>query len=82
MSNRHSTSIRLPNELRAWAETRSIRNYRSLSAEIVAILTAVRCGEIEMNGFERLANPSHIPGSLELFHHKVGLADAEKTADV
>ncbi|EKF17161.1 Arc family DNA-binding protein [Nitratireductor pacificus] len=67
MSNRHSTSIRLPIEIKEWAESRSIRNHRSMSAEIVAILSAIRDGEKTGTGFEGFANPSGIPGDVPLF---------------
>ncbi|MEQ1938035.1 hypothetical protein ABMA46_07265 [Mesorhizobium sp. CN5-321] len=65
MSN-SPTSIRFPEDLKQWAETRSIRNHRSVSAEVVAILTAVREGEETGSGFERFANPSGTPGTVEL----------------
>lgn len=60
-------SIRLPEELKFWAVTRSIRNHRSVSAEISAILTNVRQGEERGSGFESFANPSGISGAVELF---------------
>ncbi len=59
--------LRLPRELKQWAETRSIRNSRSLNAEINAILAAVRLGEEHGSGMENFANPSGIPGTVELF---------------
>jgi hypothetical protein len=67
MNNRHSTSIRLPIEIKEWAENRSIRNHRSMSAEIVAILSAIRDGEKAGSGFEKFANPSGISGDTPLF---------------
>lgn len=51
---------RMPADLKAWLETRSIRNFRSMNAEIVAILTAVRDWEKTGLGFKKLANPSGI----------------------
>lgn len=60
MKNASSTSIRFPKEIRDWLETRSIRNFRSVGAEVVAILTAVREGEKTGLGFEKFANPSSI----------------------
>lgn len=66
MSNRHSTSIRLPMEIKEWAENRSIRNHRSMSAEIVAILSVIREGEKTGSGFEKLANPSGVSGNTPL----------------
>lgn len=59
--------IRLPEDLKQWAETRSIRNHRSMNSEINAILEAVRRGENHGSGMERFANPSGIPGDIELF---------------
>jgi len=52
--------IRLPEDLKEWMETRSIRNFRSQNAELVAILSALRDGEERGQGFERFANPSGI----------------------
>lgn len=52
-------SIRMPGDLKAWLETRSIRNFRSLNAELIAILTALRAGEEsdpESEGFHRFAS--------------------------
>lgn len=40
-------SIRMPSELKNWAEERSTRNFRSLSAEVVAILTSTRDDEYQ-----------------------------------
>lgn len=59
--------IRLPKELKEWAENRSIRNHRSMNGEIVAILSAIRDGEKNGDGSEKLANPSGIPGIKPLF---------------
>lgn len=59
--------LRLPRDLKQWAEDRSIRNGRSLNAEITAILAALREGEKTGDGFEHFANPSGIPGTVELF---------------
>ena len=59
--------LRLPSDLKKWAEARSIRNARSLNAEITAILSAIRDGEENGDGFEKLANPSGIPGDTPLF---------------
>lgn len=64
----HNTDmkVRLPHDLKAWVETRSIRNLRSMNAEVRAILVAVREGEERGGGFERFANPSGIAGTVEL----------------
>lgn len=59
--------IRLPEDLKGWMETRSIRNFRSQNAELVAILSAIREGENTGRGFENFANPSGIPGDSPLF---------------
>jgi len=59
--------IRLPEDLKGWMEARSIRNFRSQNAELVAILSAIREGEKTGSGFEKLANPSGIPGNTPLF---------------
>lgn len=59
--------VRMPKDLKTWLETRSIRNFRSQNSELVAILTALREGEESGSGFERFANPSGIPGTVELF---------------
>lgn len=61
------TSIRLPADLKEWAETRSIRNHRSLNREIIAILSAIREGEKSGAGFDVFANPSGIAGDVPLF---------------
>ena len=61
------TSIRLPPELKKWAETRSVRNHRSVNREIIAVLSAIRDGEKSGEGFEAIANPSGIPGDVPLF---------------
>lgn len=57
---------RLPPDLKKWLETRSIRNFRSMNAEIVAILFELRCHEQQGTGLEYFANPSGIPGTIEL----------------
>ena len=62
MRSSNPTSIRLPADLKEWVETRSIRNHRSISSEIVAILSAIREGEANGDGFQNLANPSGISG--------------------
>lgn len=50
--------IRLPQELKQWIEDRSIRNFRSMNAEVLAILDAVRTGEDDdPAGFRRFARP-------------------------
>lgn len=59
--------VRLPADLKQWLETRSIRNFRSRNAELVAILSAIREGEARGSGFEKLANPSGVPGDTPLF---------------
>jgi len=59
--------VRLPADLKDWLETRSIRNFRSMNAELVAMLTAIREGEKTGSGFEKFANPSGIPGDTRLF---------------
>lgn len=59
-------NVRLPADLKAWIENRSIRNFRSMNAEINAILSAVRHGEEQRSGMECFANPSGIPGTVEL----------------
>lgn len=61
------TSIRIPADLKEWLETRSIRNFRSMNAELVAILSAIREGEASGTGFEKLANPSGVSGDTALF---------------
>jgi plasmid stability protein len=61
------TSIRIPSDLKEWLETRSIRNFRSMNAELVAILSAIREGEASGTGIEKFANPSGIPGDTPLF---------------
>ena len=58
--------IRLPEDLKGWMEARSIRNFRSQNAELVAILSTIRDGEKNSNGFEKLANPSGISGDAPL----------------
>lgn len=58
--------IRLPEDLKGWMEARSTRNFRSQNAELVAILSAIREGEKTGSGFEKLANPSGIPGDTPL----------------
>jgi hypothetical protein len=60
-------NIRLPVDLKEWIETRSIRNFRPMNGEIVAILSAIRDGEKTGDGFEHLANPSGVPGIEPLF---------------
>lgn len=59
--------VRLPADLKDWLETRSIRNFRSMNAELVAMLSAIREGEKTGSGFEKLANPSGISGDTPLF---------------
>jgi len=59
--------VRLPADLKEWLESRSIRNFRSLNAELVAILSTIRNGEANGSGSEKLANPSGIPGDTPLF---------------
>lgn len=59
--------LRMPADVKTWLETRSIRNFRSMNAEIVAILAAVRAGEDGGGGFEKFANPSGVSGSKSLF---------------
>jgi hypothetical protein len=54
--------VRLPVDLKEWLESRSVRNFRSMNAELVAMLSAIREGEKTGSGFEKLANPSGIPG--------------------
>lgn len=50
--------IRLPEDLKEWVETRSIRNFRSMNKELVAILTALRAGEEDdPEGCHRFARP-------------------------
>lgn len=66
MQPRNPTSVRLSADLKYWVETRSIRNHRSMNAEINAILAAVRHGEEHGSGMECFANPSGIPGTVEL----------------
>ncbi|WP_313193706.1 Arc family DNA-binding protein [Shinella zoogloeoides] len=39
------TSVRIPADLKGWLEDRSIKNFRSMNAELVAILSALRKGE-------------------------------------
>jgi hypothetical protein len=36
------TPVRLPSDLKEWAKTRAAANFRSLNAEIVAILSEAR----------------------------------------
>ncbi len=62
-----ATSVRIPFDLKQWLEARSIRNHRSMSKELVAILSVIREGEANGDGFEKLANPSGIPGDTPLF---------------
>lgn len=57
-----ATSVRIPFDLKQWLEARSIRNHRSMSKELVAILSVIREGEANGDGLEKLANPSGIPG--------------------
>lgn len=59
--------IRLPEDLKEWMEARSIRNYRSMNKELVAMLSAIREAEKTGSGFEKFANPSGIPGDTPLF---------------
>ncbi|WP_119257085.1 Arc family DNA-binding protein [Shinella zoogloeoides] len=59
--------IRLPEDLKAWLENRSIRNFRSMNKELVALLSAIRDGEENGANFEKLANPSGISGDTPLF---------------
>ena len=48
--------IRVPADLKDWVEDRSIRNFRKMNAEVLAILTAVRKGEEDdPEGFRRFA---------------------------
>lgn len=54
-----TTSVRMPSDLKAWLEDRSIKNFRSMNAELVAILTALREGEeadAPGEGFRRFAS--------------------------
>ncbi|WLR96584.1 hypothetical protein [Shinella sumterensis] len=62
-----ATSVRIPFDLKQWLEARSIRNHRSMSKELVAILSVIREGEANGGGLEKLANPSGIPGDAPLF---------------
>jgi plasmid stability protein len=39
------TPVRLPTDLKEWAKTRAATNFRSLNAEIVAILSEARSSE-------------------------------------
>lgn len=51
--------IRVLQDLKIWLEERSIRNFRSMNAELNAILAAIREGEITDtpgNGFHRFAS--------------------------
>lgn len=49
--------VRLPADVKAWLESRSIRNFRSMNKELVAILTALRAGEEnDPEGFKRFAS--------------------------
>lgn len=51
--------IRVPANLKEWLEDRTILNFRSMNAELVAILTAVREGEetdAPGEGFRRFAS--------------------------
>lgn len=57
----------LPVDLKGWLEVRSVRNHRSMNSELIAILSAIRDDEANGSGFERLANPSGVPGAIELF---------------
>lgn len=53
------TSVRIPADLKDWLEDRSIRHFRSMNAELIAILTALREGEetdAEGQGFRRFAS--------------------------
>lgn len=54
--------VRLSADLKKWLETRSIRNFRSMNAELVAMLSAIREGEKSGGGFENFANPSGVSG--------------------
>lgn len=50
-------SIRIPEDLKQWLEERSIRNFRPLSKELVAILDALRKGEEDdPDGFHRFTS--------------------------
>lgn len=50
--------IRVPEDLKEWLEGRSIRNFRSMNKELVAILASIREGEEnDPEGFRRLARP-------------------------
>jgi hypothetical protein len=56
-SERATMKIRLPRDLKDWLEDRSIRNFRAMNAELVAILSTLRKGEDEdPEGFRRFAN--------------------------
>ena len=47
--------IRLPEDLKKWVESRSIRNCRKMNGEIVALLSAIRRGEEDdPEGFAKL----------------------------
>ena len=54
----NSISVRIPAELKNWAVKRSMQNFRSLSAEVVAILTRVREGELQIIGEEKVSGNS------------------------
>lgn len=48
-------SVRIPADLKQWLEERSIRNFRPMSQELVAILSALRKGEEDdPEGFAKL----------------------------
>lgn len=59
--------LRLPLELKEWIENRSIRNYRSMNGEIVAILSAIRDDENKGGDLVTIANPSGVAGDKPLF---------------
>lgn len=45
MMKRRSTSLRMPEDIRVWAEMRAAQNHRSLSSEIISILYGLRSVE-------------------------------------
>lgn len=83
MKTVNPVSIRIPNELKDWAQNRSALNYRSLSGEVTAILANARNEELLEKGVKELANshPRNI-GTSEFLEGKASCDDSENISDV
>lgn len=83
MKTVNPVSIRIPNELKHWAENRSIRNYRSLSSEVIAILASARNDELQIKSMGKQSGPSSIATvTTELIAENALQDKNEETADV